>query len=220
MNQTEEQMEKYIRQVHRHLRLSRDMKERVESDLRTDIQLRLETGKDMGEIIRDLGEPKEAARYFNEEMAGEGKGQSSKLSWIFLAAAIVTFVLFMCYYRTAIHELSEGIAIIGGADGPTSVFIAGRVKRGDWFQVIPAISGFIAAFFLYANFGRRSRNYKIALILSVAGTLIFTVGIVMGFIFTPEWFDMRVFLSRKNLVLMILSLVPVITLIVTLRKRK
>ena len=54
MNQTEEQMEKYIRQVHRHLRLSRDMKERVESDLRTDIQLRLETGKDMEEIIRDV----------------------------------------------------------------------------------------------------------------------------------------------------------------------
>lgn len=46
------------------------MKKRVESDLRTDFYLRIEAGKDVDEVIKEMGDPGEPAASFNEEMEG------------------------------------------------------------------------------------------------------------------------------------------------------
>ena len=46
------------------------MKKRVESDLRTDFYLRIEAGKDVDEVIKEMGDPGETAASFNEEMEG------------------------------------------------------------------------------------------------------------------------------------------------------
>ena len=231
MIQKDDKKEKYIKQVYRNLRLSGEMKKRVESDLRTDIELRLESGKDMEDVIRELGTPKEAAEYFNDEMAGESRAKSPVISWIFLGAAVVTLLAFMCqfiFFNQVNRGLNEGISIIGGADGPTSVFIAGKISAPlvDWLWGAAIISGLLAAFFLCTGYGQRGRNYGIALILSVVGILFFVAGIVFHLPFSDTngtvniFINMNVLFTRKNIVFMVLSLIPVITLVISIRKQK
>ncbi|MDC7291233.1 sodium ion-translocating decarboxylase subunit beta [Blautia schinkii] len=231
MIQKDDKKEKYIRQVCRNLQLSHEMKKRVESDLRTDIELRLESGKNMADIIRELGTPREAAAYFNVEMTAERKTKFSGLSWFFLAAAVVTRVSFICYYiflNQVNDRLNEGISIIGGADGPTSIFIAGKISGPavDWLWGAAIVCGFLAAFFLCAGYGKSEKNHRIALILSVIGILFFVAGIVFHLPITyvngsaEVHLNIKSLFSRKNILLMVFSLIPVITLAIAIYKRK
>lgn len=230
MKQTEEKMERYLRSVSRHLRLSKDMKKRVESDLRTDIQLRLESGQDIEEILEDLGSPAEAAGYFNEEMADAKITQHRSISWVFLVAAGVALILLAVkfVYRWNLETgFGPAISIIGGADGPTSIFLAGKIGNplADLLRGAAIIQGFLAAYFLAGKCmaGRRDRA---ALVLSMTGTVCFLLGIVA---YIPDTstgaagslgYLIQMSLAGDNVLLFLLSLLPVITLIVSLRKRK
>lgn len=229
MIQKDDKKEKYIRQVCRNLRLSHEMKKRVESDLRTDIELRLESGKDMDDIVRELGTPREAAAYFNQEMCEEKEPKFTGFSWFFLAAAVVTLVCFICYYiflNQVNDGLNEGISIIGGADGPTSIFIAGKISGPavDWLWGAAIVCGFLAAFFLCTGYGKSGKNHRIALMLSLIGILFLVAGIIFHLPVTDVngstevYLNMKSLFSRKNILFMVPSLIPVVTLVFALRK--
>lgn len=85
----------------------------------------MEGGMSEEEAVRKLGLPGELAGNILEQMSGESFKKTDVrgcvLSGISLVCVTVTLIFF---------KMSRGVSFyMGGGDGPTSVFIAGRVGR-------------------------------------------------------------------------------------------
>ena len=122
-------MEKYLRAVGRRLNMPKDLKERVMADFASSIEARKEDGQEEAEILKELGTPKAAAKELNTQMA-EYTYEKSPWRWACLGLAILSG---LCLAYRGLPGLllmlfnkanNASIGIIGGADGPTSVFIS------------------------------------------------------------------------------------------------
>lgn len=127
----QKKMKKYCNAVKRRLNLPRDVKTRVMSDFGSSINARREAGESDDQICAELGSPKEAAALLNEQMK-EYAYRKSKWRWLALAVAVLSGV--MLVWTTAVNWLltllfsftlseAESVGIIGGADGPTAIFV-------------------------------------------------------------------------------------------------
>lgn len=121
-------MKKYLRAVKRRLNMPRELKERVMADLESSILSRVDDGQTEDEIIAELGTPKQAANDLNEQMK-EYTYKKSPWRWLCLALAIISA---LCLAYRGLPGLllmlfnkanNASIGIIGGADGPTAVFV-------------------------------------------------------------------------------------------------
>ena len=150
--------ENYVRAVVRKLRLPRRVKKRVKNDLLSDFAARMEAGETEGQVIADMGTPEKAAAAFNESFAGELIPRRTPAEWALLAAAILcgvsvvwsameAFILPALFQALAGLQMrlsssgSGSVAIIGGADGPTAIFVAGSLQI--WNLLVPLILGVI-----------------------------------------------------------------------------
>lgn len=140
MKDTEKKIKKYIRAVERRLNLPKDVKTRVMSDFESDLRARKEAGMTDEEIIAELGAPKNAAADLNEQMK-EYAYRKSPWRFLFLAAAVLSggwLILYrlMLTFGMLLDTLnftfypneSASIGVIGGADGPTAIFVTGGVS--------------------------------------------------------------------------------------------
>lgn len=146
----------YLKQVSRNLKLSRDLKQRICSDLSTTIALKLEAGIPEETILQELGRPEDVAAEFNIQMTDHIR-KKSPFRFICLAAAILSGLVLIG--KLVLHFLvtdffngmTRSIGIIGGADGPTSVFVSTTVSErfdgGLFFWLFVLIAG-IAGFYL------------------------------------------------------------------------
>ena len=145
MTDEEKKMKKYTGAVERRLNLPRKIKVRVMSDFISAITARRESGMTDEEIYRELGSPKQAAAVLNEQMK-EYTYRKSPWRFVFLAAAIygtmellsgIWVNLVYLWYRLQAGDQvmgigmtrveSASIGIIGGADGPTAIFVTAPV---------------------------------------------------------------------------------------------
>ena len=55
--------------------------------------------------------------------------------WIYMIAGVISALLLYFGITAKLNE-QKAIAIIGGADGPTSIFIAGKIGYGSILTVI------------------------------------------------------------------------------------
>lgn len=147
MTDAEKKMKKYVSSVARRLNLPKDVKKRVMSDFESSITARKEAGQTDEEIYAELGKPKKAAADLNEQMK-EYAYRKSPWRFVFLALAILSAAwillsrLFL-YFGMLLNTLhvtfspnfSASIGVIGGADGPTSIFVAGPAGF-DWDAAI------------------------------------------------------------------------------------
>lgn len=142
-----EQMKKYVKSVRRRLNLPRDVKSRVISDFESSILARLEAGITEEAILSELGTPSKAAADLNEQMK-EFTYRKSPWRFLFLAMAIyggwkllgglwVNLVYLWIRAKTYVTTAeAASIGIIGGADGPTAIFLTTPV----WVSyVIPVL---------------------------------------------------------------------------------
>lgn len=124
---------KYIKRVSRRLDMPKKQKLRICSDLTTTIQAQLEDGIPEEKVLKKLGAPKKVAAEFNEQM-GDPTARRSPLRFVCLAAAIVSVVVLLgkLALNLWINSFSDvhSIGIIGGADGPTSVFVSTTISDG------------------------------------------------------------------------------------------
>lgn len=138
------EMEKYIKSVRRHLNLPKDVKNRVMSDFVSSIHARQEAGQKEEEILAELGDAKKAAADLNEQMK---EFAYRKSPWRFLFAAVAAYgaanllakvwgqILFWLF-QIQMRQESFSVGVIGGADGPTAIF----VTTPDWISwLIPVI---------------------------------------------------------------------------------
>lgn len=145
----DKKMQKYLKQVERKLNLPRDIKHRVMSDLESDIAARLEAGLSEAAILTELGSSKKMANDLNEQMK-EFTYRKSPWRFVFAACAaygaaelldkLIGYVL-LCLYRMGSFSIGgqqASIGIIGGADGPTAIFVTGSAPA--WYHfVIPML---------------------------------------------------------------------------------
>ena len=131
MTQAERKMKKYVNAVERRLNLPREIKARVMSDFQSSIVARREAGQTDEEIYAELGTPAKAAVDLNEQMKDYAY-RKSPWRFLFLGIAAIGgvrllydgFVSLIGYFL--LRRKSWGaatIGIIGGADGPTAIFV-------------------------------------------------------------------------------------------------
>ena len=124
----EKQLARYLRAVRRRLPLSGQMKDRVMDDLRSSINERREAGQTDAEIFAALGPAKQAAAELTAQLPGYAF-RKSPLRFVCLGAGLLKTV-------TNLRGFAS-VGVIGGADGPTEIFIAGP-QIFDWADVIAA----------------------------------------------------------------------------------
>lgn len=146
-------MKRYLKRIGRRLNLPKDIRQRVMSDFSSSVEARREAGQTDAGIMAELGEPKKVAAELNEQMK-EYAYRKSPWRFAFLAAAVLSggwLVLYQLMLRAGMlldtltmtfsPNESASVGIIGGADGPTSIFVAGVTtqSRGfDWDVAIMA----------------------------------------------------------------------------------
>ena len=128
----EKQLARYLRAVRRRLPLSEQMKDRVMDDLRSSINERRETD---AEIFAALGPAKQAAAELTAQLPGYAF-RKSPLRFVCLGAAVLALLAGLLKTVTNLRGFAS-VGVIGGADGPTEIFIAGP-QIFDWADVIAA----------------------------------------------------------------------------------
>ena len=178
MTEQEKKIKRYVNAIERELRLPLKAKARINGDIGTDIHARLEKGQSIDEIIAEMGTPQEVAAGFNEEMQDQLLPKGSPWRWVFLIAAILaggaallSILPFLLFYFQ-----SSGMGVIGGADGPTAIFITGAanllapVLTPLWLAV-PFILG------CYACFDAFRRRFAV---LAAVGHIVIVAGCLRG----------------------------------------
>ena len=159
MTDREKKMKKYTSSVERRLAFPPKIKARIMSDFISDITARRESGMTDAEIYGELGTPKQAAAALNEQMK-EYAYHKSPWRFVFLAAAVygtmellsgIWVNLVYLWYRFQARDQvmgigmtrleSSSIGIIGGADGPTSIFVTTPVWANYLWGVLLVLIG-------------------------------------------------------------------------------
>lgn len=154
MTDAQKKMKKYTNAIERKLNMPKDVKARVMNDFISSIQGRRESGQTDEEIFADLGSPKKIAAELNEQMK-DYTYVKSPWRWACLVIIIgcIMSLLFGGTIGLLLHllnaSISGSIGIIGGADGPTSIFVATSTDY-IWYQTgITAITLTMAALGFY-----------------------------------------------------------------------
>lgn len=140
MSRQEKKRKKYIKAVQRRLNLPRDVKSRVMSDLISSLEARAEAGQTEEEIYGELGSPKKVAAELDEQMK-EYAYTKSPWRWACFAIAVLGGVLLvfdgitnlLAYLLTRSINEAGSVGIIGGADGPTAIFLTRTGGPSDAF---------------------------------------------------------------------------------------
>lgn len=155
-------MKKYLRGIYRRLNMPRKLRRRVMNDLESSIASRRESGQSDETIMAELGTPRQAAAELNRQME-EYTYRKSPWRWVCLALVALSALSFLFQgslgLLTAIFNFRNrySVGIIGGADGPTSIFIS---APANYFtqQMIVALIVFIlsaAGFWLLSHIRRK-----------------------------------------------------------------
>lgn len=116
------EVKRYVNTVERHLRLDRTTRLRVMNDLASDLQSRLDAGETLADIQADLGDARTLAETLNREFP-DHRDNASPWRWAFLVLAVFVALVLGVNGLTARQEAAS-IGIIGGADGPTAIFVS------------------------------------------------------------------------------------------------
>ena len=131
----EKQLARYLRAVRRHLALPKKMKDRVMDDLRSSIGERREAGQTDEEIFAAFGPAKQAAAELTAQLP-DCALRKSPWRFVCLGAAALALLVGILKAVTNLRGFAS-VGVIGGADGPTAIFIAGP-QIFDWMDVIIA----------------------------------------------------------------------------------
>ena len=135
-------LRKYLRVVCRRLDVPKQLKDRIMEDFVSSIDARKENGQEEAAILAELGAPKMAARELNQQMR-EYTYRKSPWRWVCLAVAILSGLclayqglpglLLMLFNKS--YNAAASIGVIGGADGPTAIFVTTKPSATPLFMI-------------------------------------------------------------------------------------
>lgn len=155
LNANEKALARYLRVVRRHLALPKQIKDRVIADLRCSIEERREAGQSDRQILSALGDARQVAAEWNEQLRAQSYRKSP---WRFLPL-VVAIVSALCVVATLTDQLisrfgARSVGIIGGADGPTAIFVTTTTTGSDWVELALALVLLAAGAFAYFRLRR------------------------------------------------------------------
>lgn len=129
-------IQKYMNILRRKLRIPSKIKKRVLSDFSTGIYARMENGEPWEMIYTSLGTPADVAAEINSQMQ-QYTYRKSPWRFVCLIIGILGCLYFLSgeIFSTLLlpsSSVSYDIGIIGGADGPTEVFISASPSILPW----------------------------------------------------------------------------------------
>ena len=138
----------YINRVMHHLHLPAELRTRVREDLTQDIRAALENGETMEQIINRMGKPNHLAAELEQNYLGECAPMPKRKKFLRVAAIIAIIASAFSLLSNGIKMLiinaisneAASIGIIGGADGPTSIFVATSIAPMWKIIVQPALA--------------------------------------------------------------------------------
>lgn len=109
----------------------------------------VENGLSEEDAVRKIGSPKQAASEILENTAPENFRRKDIFGRILTAASAIT-VLLSLVEAVRIHTITAAaVSIIGGADGPTSIFIAGKLGWPRIYAVAAVVVGVTIVYFIW-----------------------------------------------------------------------
>ena len=146
---TEKKLKKYLKAIERRLNLPREVRNRIIDDLRSSITAKREAGMSAEQIMAELGSPKRAAANLNDQMK-EFAYRKSPWRYVFLALAgygavemlggLAAWLTLWMMRKEVILEAAT-IGVIGGADGPTAIFVTAPAWTGNLLPAAAIIIG-------------------------------------------------------------------------------
>lgn len=159
----EKKINKYLSSVRRKLNLPKSVRQRCIDDLQTTIKVRLENGENWEQIHQTMGKPQAVAAQLQEQLQ-EFAYHKSKWRFAFLALAVLgggclAWYLGVTWFAGLLAgQMIESLGVIGGADGPTAVFVT-KSAGVDWDLVLmlgALIVGIVGYWCLCRLGGRKS----------------------------------------------------------------
>lgn len=150
----------YINAVKNSKAIDRAKKAEIIRDLEEIFAEGLAHGEDEAAISSRLGAPAQFASGFEGEAPKGKKGLLIALAAVFSGAFLgaLGYYIVMLLRSTFILGLDESMAIIGGADGPTMIFVQGSMNGVIWtyilFGALVLALGALAVFFWVKLFRR------------------------------------------------------------------
>lgn len=154
------ELDRYLGQIRRRLRVDRATRTRILSDLASDWHEREQRGQTPEQILAEMGPAKEVAESFNQAFLPQGQPARPAWRWAFLAIGIlpllagaglavgqrvVEYMQDVQYIRDALGAAPGTVGVIGGADGPTAIFVASA--PAPWgLPLLPVVLGCLAVF--------------------------------------------------------------------------
>lgn len=169
-------VKRYMNAIERRLHADRQTRVRMMTELAGDFQSRREAGQRDEEIMAELGTPEEVAAQFNEALGSAGARPASRWRWAFVVLAVLVFLLPLAaqaFARLWWAPEAASIGIIGGADGPTAIYVAAGPAAGfSPLVFLPWLLGCAAGFWLPTwRDPNACRGYAPSLLLSGLGLL-------------------------------------------------
>lgn len=116
----------------------------------------IENGFSEENAVKKIGSPKQLAQEIIENTSPENMKKTDWIGRILIGMCFLTILLSaISRIRMYLHS-KETITIIGGADGPTSIFLAGRIGHFPRMWMIAAIVVIITV--IYFLWKRRKRT--------------------------------------------------------------
>lgn len=109
----------------------------------------VENGLSEEDAVRKIGSPKQAAGEILENTAPENFRRKDIFGRILIAASVVTVLLSLIEAARIRAMTAAAVSIIGGADGPTSIFIAGKLNWPRMYGVAAAVVGVTIVYFVW-----------------------------------------------------------------------
>lgn len=134
MTEEQKKIKQYMTAIENQLQVPPKMTARISSDLGTDFHARMETGKTAEQVMEEMGTPRESALRINQEFLKENQthtGTGRKAGILCCLGALLGLlaaIWLVIPLTRAIETNAWVISAIGGADGPTAIFIAGKVN--------------------------------------------------------------------------------------------
>lgn len=167
-------VKRYMTAIERRLRTDPKTRRRIMRELGSDFQNRRDAGLTDAEIMAEMGTPSQVAAEFNAAFAAEHRPYKSPWRWLLLALAVLvpSVLLLSGMAAGAVFSVpGASIGVIGGADGPTAIFVASRVNWSAIRSVFAWGVGFVSAFLLLGWCRARRGRLWLPLLLCGAVTL-------------------------------------------------
>lgn len=125
-------IKRYVTKIERLLRLDKPTRQRIMQELASDIQARQEAGETPEAILAEMGSAEEVAASFNAAFADHAAPRRSPLRWLLLLGAAIPLAetLMLGLFHLLLGVEGHAVGVIGGADGPTAVFVTTAVGPG------------------------------------------------------------------------------------------